>query len=656
MNLRLEDFLQAESAHVRAQFEVVQKQIEALAAGQASLQSGINDMRGALSDRLVIQRGSDGSAVLGGIGSKADSVYSAGTSPAVASRGCDVNTLRDGCASTCASVQSAGIGSVDANCGSGCELGRGSCGSNVDSSSACGPSSIAARRTFPQLDLTDTGGSTHVPKGSSDYYYGMIGSVLSSRGRDGADMMKSPKRSKSVYKMKQEERRIHRLRRIFSIAKYGPSERSEQRSDMKSHLDRLRSRDIHEIEIVADAFMGLVILANSIFIGVALDHNNGEVGWLVCNVLFSLLFLCELAFKICAQGFVRQFCGPSWLSNGFDAFLIVADAIQVSLDLMVPETAKTLEEEGIPAVSLFRVVRLLRLARVLRLFRSAGFRDLQSMILGMMGGLMTLGWAVILFLLIIYVAALLCKEALGKRMSPNVFEYFDSVPRAMLTVFRCSFGDCSSSGGVPIFEHVHESYGGFISFVYCAFTFFVTVGLFNVISAIFVDSTVRATEKIETDKLRQRLSDEQLWSSSVYTLLSRSFVAANIELKSNLEDEEGLVLTTEFDREIVDKLVEDSEAIAALQDLDIDPDDHRRLSDILDPDHSGTIGILEMIEGLRRLRGQPRRSDIVTVDLMVRALQTTAEEINHTLNRSCESQRRFFDDVLDTMQHANFSI
>eukprot|EP00928_Gymnodinium_smaydae_P038992 TRINITY_DN26748_c0_g2_i2.p1 TRINITY_DN26748_c0_g2~~TRINITY_DN26748_c0_g2_i2.p1 ORF type:complete len:674 (+),score=91.68 TRINITY_DN26748_c0_g2_i2:93-2024(+) len=627
MNLRLEDFLQAESAHVRAQFEVIQKQIEALAAGQASLQSGMNDMCGALSDRLVIERSSDGSAVLGGIGSNADSVYFAGTSR-------DVDVLHDGCGRKVASVRSAGIGSVDVNCGSECELGHGSCGRNVNSSSACGPSSIAA------------GGSTHEPKGSSDYS-SVTGSVLSSRGRDGAVRMKSPaKRSKSIYKMKQEERRIQRLRRIFRVAKDGQSERSEQRDDMKSHLERLRSKDIHEIEIVVDVLMGVVILVNAIFIGVALDHNTGEVGWLVCNVAFSLLFLCELAFKICAKGVARHFCGQEWLSNCFDAVLIVVDAAQVSLDLFAPETAKMLDEEGVPTASLFRVVRLVRLARVLRLFRSDGFRDLQSMIMGMMGGLMTLGWALLFFMVILYVAALMCKEALGKREAPNVFEYFNSVPRAMLTVFRCSFGDCVSSGGMPILEHVYESYGGYVSFVYCAFTFFVTVGLFNVISAIFVDSTVRATERVETDKFRKRLCDEQLWSSSVYTLLSRSFVAANIELTSNLEDEEGLLLTTEFDREIVDKLVEDSEAIVALHDLDIDPDDHRRLSDILDPDHSGTIGILEMIEGLRRLRGQPRRSDIVTVDLMIRALQTTAEEMSDALNRSCESQKRFFEDMM----------
>lgn len=66
--------------------------------------------------------------------------------------------------------------------------------------------------------------------------------------------------------------------------------------------------------------------------------------------------------------------------------------------------------------------------------------------------------------------------------------------------------------------------------------------------------------------------------------------------------------------------------------LDVDSHDHRRLSDILDPDHSGTIGVLELIDGLNRLRGEPRRSDVVSIDLMVRSLQERVEEVLDRVN------------------------
>jgi len=71
----------------------------------------------------------------------------------------------------------------------------------------------------------------------------------------------------------------------------------------------------------------------------------------------------------------------------------------------------------------------------------------------------------------------------------------------------------------------------------------------------------------------------------------------------------------------MDEIVREPAVRKVLIALDIDPDDHQYLSDILDPDNSGKIGIAELIDGLKRLRGGPRRSDIVSVDLMIRSLQ-----------------------------------
>jgi len=87
------------------------------------------------------------------------------------------------------------------------------------------------------------------------------------------------------------------------------------------------------------------------------------------------------------------------------------------------------------------------------------------------------------------------------------------------------------------------------------------------------------------------------------------------------------IVEVEFSRQVIENVLQEDDIVKkALDALDIDPHDHGRLSDILDPDHSGTIGVLELVEGLRRLRGDPRRSDIVTVDLMVRSLQTKVDE------------------------------
>merc|ERR1712129_202871 len=84
----------------------------------------------------------------------------------------------------------------------------------------------------------------------------------------------------------------------------------------------------------------------------------------------------------------------------------------------------------------------------------------------------------------------------------------------------------------------------------------------------------------------------------------------------------------EFARDQFNTVVTQNEqARHALIELDIDPEDHKYLSDILDPDNSGTIGVLELVDGLQRLRGEPRRSDTIAIDLMVRSLQEKVDDI-----------------------------
>merc|ERR1712129_409230 len=298
--------------------------------------------------------------------------------------------------------------------------------------------------------------------------------------------------------------------------------------------------------------------------------------------------------------------------------------------------------------SLFRIVRLLRLARILRLLRSCVFQDLLSMIQGMCGGLATLGWSVVLFVLFIYVVSLILRLVLDpdnygaseddtfSETPENPQTYFCNVPRSMYTMFRCSFGDCTTTSGTPLFEHISKEHGEHWNLVYSLFNFIVVLGLFNVISAIFVESTLAAAAKLEAAKHQQRLTDENRWAVN-FVMLLRALLARTHgqteqidhltkgRCSSQLVDD---ILKAEFPREDFDTVLkQDQSATHALTELDIDQEDHKYLSDILDPDNSGTIGILELVDGLKRLRGEPRRSDTIAIDLMVRSLQEKVDDI-----------------------------
>jgi hypothetical protein len=389
-------------------------------------------------------------------------------------------------------------------------------------------------------------------------------------------------------------------------------------------------------ELVLDSFIGIVIAINALFIGLSMDlAEQGSITsvWFFIDVMFSTIFVLELAAKMFMKGCGNHFCGESRFSNCFDCFLIIIDLLQLVGFVAFPSFGDKMGDA--PSASLFRIFRLLRLTRIIRLLRSPVFEDLMSMVQGMIGGMTTLVWAMVLFFIVVYVIALVFREILGRKepdgtgQFDNVFQFFNSVPRSMFTTFRCSFGDCSTHGGMPIFEWVQQSYGVWYSFIYCAFIFIVSIGIFNVISAIFVESTMVAATQMHSAKKQRRFRDKALWSKMVSRLLrlivERSEALGEVpERMSNMVEK---VMDIDVDCKIVDEVVKEEEAIYCLGELDIDRDDHPYLSDILDPDNGGSITITDFVEGIRRLRGDPRRSDIVTVDLMVRALQVTVGEI-----------------------------
>merc|ERR1712176_446955 len=74
----------------------------------------------------------------------------------------------------------------------------------------------------------------------------------------------------------------------------------------------------------------------------------------------------------------------------------------------------------------------------------------------------------------------------------------------------------------------------------------------------------------------------------------------------------------EIRREVIDEWIKDDDVRDALQTLDINPHCFDVLSDILDHDNNNSITMAEILDGIRRLRGDPRRSDIVAIDLIAR--------------------------------------
>eukprot|EP00930_Biecheleria_cincta_P007057 TRINITY_DN10819_c0_g1_i1.p1 TRINITY_DN10819_c0_g1~~TRINITY_DN10819_c0_g1_i1.p1 ORF type:complete len:590 (+),score=122.64 TRINITY_DN10819_c0_g1_i1:140-1909(+) len=434
-----------------------------------------------------------------------------------------------------------------------------------------------------------------------------------------------------------EQRREQTLKNMFSVAEEMEAaelEAAASNTTYTSYLARsLSTMSRHDLEAKLDVFIGGVIMANSIFIGLHMDFADGNPIWLITDLIFSLIFVCELTFKIWVHGFMLQFCGSSALANCFDAFLILLDVAQLIIELASPKIAKELDSA--PSASLFRIVRLLRLTRLVRAMKSDVFKSLAEMVHGIAAGMTTLAWSFILFFAFLYIVSLVLREALGRSISGDVAtdralinEMFGSVPRSIFTTFRCSFGDCTFRDGSPIFESVLPQHGvGWVVF-YSMAIFIVSIVLFNVISAMFVERTMAAATALTMEKKRARLQDEKHLFSKV-TLLIKHIMefAPNIEApETKLSTSISEVMKMEVPLSVMDEAINDPYVKSILNELDINPQDHRRLTDIFDPDNGGTVELADVAIGIRRMRGDPRRSDIVCVDLMVRSMQTVLHE------------------------------
>eukprot|EP00929_Paragymnodinium_shiwhaense_P019521 TRINITY_DN13271_c0_g5_i1.p1 TRINITY_DN13271_c0_g5~~TRINITY_DN13271_c0_g5_i1.p1 ORF type:complete len:638 (-),score=169.11 TRINITY_DN13271_c0_g5_i1:78-1991(-) len=386
----------------------------------------------------------------------------------------------------------------------------------------------------------------------------------------------------------------------------------------------------------ADSFMGVIICLNAIYIGLSMDMEDGTAVWTVLNFLFTFIYVVELMLKACSRGVVKLYMGRDGGYARFDTALVFVDVAQMAVGSVVGNSEAI---EQAPSVAMFRVLRLVKLSRLLRLLRAEFFVDLVKMIHGIMGSSTTLCWALVLFFIVIYVVALMHREFYGRQKVANVYEHFHSVPRALFTTFRCGLGDCSAPNGTPIFEWVHAEYGWPSSVFYLLFSFCIAVGVFNVINAIFVESTMAKAEQLQREKKKERFANFELWSTNIFALVTRLIACAEMEVPDSLSESIDHVMEMQVPREAIDLLVEDEEAAECLRRLDIDQDDHPLLADIFDPDNGGTVTVMDLVDGIRKLRGDPRRSDIVTVDLMIRALQKQCDHIQSSVDDVGEALR-----------------
>lgn len=397
-----------------------------------------------------------------------------------------------------------------------------------------------------------------------------------------------------------------------------------------------------------DMVMGGVIILNTITIGLSCDIGRTWDGWLYVDAAFAALFSFEAAAKMFVNGMSAFFAGPKRNWNVFELILVMFAVLEVTLSFvqkMQPVGAR----DGVLDLNLFRVLRLIRITRVLRVCRLQVFGELMMMINGAIGGVRTLGWAIVLISVPIYMAGLVLRETLGNSAGDgDGAESFADLGQAMFTIFRCVVGgECSQRDGKPIFVLVSSSYGWGFGALYIVVMILMYFGLFNVITAIFVENTVAAAKTKERKEKWKNLTTTT--QCLVQAMWNQYCLWKGRKVKIVFEDDLDEMLQMEITQDFWEEMCNNFQFQDFLRDLDIADEDRQDLFNILDVDGGGTIDLEELVTGIGLLRGDPRRSDILQLNILVRTTMQTCKDFFEEMTDAMISQHCVLVDILQTV-------
>jgi len=205
-------------------------------------------------------------------------------------------------------------------------------------------------------------------------------------------------------------------------------------------------------------------------------------------------------------------------------------------------------------------------------------------------------WTVSLLVLVIYVFAIFFSDAvyhadiagtfqtLLSVDKDNILLYFGSLSRAMYTLLASVLGGVDWMACSSLLRNMHVGY----ELVFVTYIFFAQMGLLNVVTGIFVDSSMNAAlgDKqmlIQEEMMREGISKEEL---------KKLFEEADSERA-------GLVPKAELQ-----DFLSDVHVRAYLKVLDINYSDARQLVAVLDSNRDGLITSEEFIEACLKLKSE----------------------------------------------------
>eukprot|EP00435_Cladocopium_sp_Y103_P071037 s12_g36.t1 len=389
--------------------------------------------------------------------------------------------------------------------------------------------------------------------------------------------------------------------------------------------------------------VAVLIVVNGIMIGFQTDRAyEAWSGWPYIETVFAVLLVLECIVRFSLSGAKQFFCGPDFHWNLFDMFLVLTAVTDVVFQLAFPE-----QDADMAGASLLRFCRLIRLVRVVKVFRLNYMKDLRLMVKGLVGGIRTLLLSFALLFAVLYVISGFATMTLGRderTQELGLQTHFENIPKSMFTAFRCFSGECFADSGVPIASVLSTNLGWGFVLCYVVSYMLVSMGIFNVILAVYVDITMRAAKETEISTAEQYARESIRIARTTRELLKkfaeahrvfydrerddggRETMMKSLELSTSHFLDDAHIDDIAITKELFLLVIQDQRVQQLMNDLDL-PADRANLFEVIDADASGTLHVTELVQGLLKIRGDLTKSDTVAVLLTAKSVHTMVAEL-----------------------------
>ncbi|CAK9111575.1 unnamed protein product [Durusdinium trenchii] len=284
--------------------------------------------------------------------------------------------------------------------------------------------------------------------------------------------------------------------------------------------------------------------------------------------------------------------------NALDVFLVTESLITLTWDFGAGSS-----------FALLRIVRVFRLVRIVRLVRTVqALRKLRTMIFAMLNSFADLLWALQVVLLIVFVFSLIFNNAAWRALqatrgsgAKRVRSRHEFHVRKNVVESRILVGHGAVSGGndwmfyAELLKDLSPGMGEFYFLVFNFYIAFCVVGLFNVVTGVFVDSAV--CTRTEDEIVQGYLDEMKSMTESIKGFLKKAD-----------KDASGTLTYEEFQAHMSNPVVK-----AYFSGLDIDPDETKIIFTLLDSDCNGDIDIEEFVHGTMKLKGYATKLDVMAL-------------------------------------------